>query len=50
MVMDDGDGMNEDELLNKALSLPKEEHLDQGENDHSVFGLGLKITVDQYLV
>ena len=26
MVIDDGDGMNEDELLNKALTLPKEEH------------------------
>jgi len=42
MVMDDGNGMNEDELLNKALNLPKEDHVDQGENDHSVFGLGLK--------
>ena len=42
MVIDDGNGMNEDELLNKALNLPKQDHIDQGENDHSVFGLGLK--------
>ena len=42
MVVDDGDGMNEDELLNKALTIPKEEHVDQGEDDHSVFGVGLK--------
>ena len=27
MVVDDGDGMNEDELLNKALTIPKKEHV-----------------------
>ena len=42
MVVDDGNGMNEDELINKALTIPKKEHVDQGERDHSVFGLGLK--------
>jgi len=42
MVVDDGRGMNEDELLNRALAFPKKEHVDQGENDHSVFGVGLK--------
>ena len=42
MVVDDGSGMNEDELLNRALTIPKKEHVDQGENDHSVFGVGLK--------
>ena len=42
MVIDDGDGMNKDELLNRALNIPKDEHVDKGENDHSVYGLGLK--------
>jgi len=42
MVVDDGDGMNEDELLNKALTIPKKEHVDQGKDDHSVYGVGLK--------
>ena len=42
MVVDDGSGMNEDELLNRALTIPKNEHVDQGDRDHSVFGLGLK--------
>ena len=42
MVVDDGSGMNQDELLNRALTIPKKEHVDQGENDHSVFGVGLK--------
>ena len=42
MVIDDGDGMSKDELLNRALNLPKDEHVDKGENDHSVYGLGLK--------
>tara|TARA_B100000886_G_scaffold336978_1_gene296789 strand:+ start:482 stop:1666 length:1185 start_codon:yes stop_codon:yes gene_type:complete len=42
MVVDDGDGMSKDELLNRALNIPKDEHVDKGENDHSVYGLGLK--------
>ena len=42
MVVDDGDGMNENELLNKALTIPKEDHIDRGEGDLSRFGLGLK--------
>ena len=42
MVIDDGDGMNKNELLTKALNIPKDEHVDKGENDHSVYGLGLK--------
>lgn len=42
MVIDDGDGMNKDVLLNRALNIPKDEHVDKGENDHSVYGLGLK--------
>ena len=42
MVIDDGDGMNKNELLNRALNIPKDEHVDKGENDHSVYGLGLK--------
>ena len=42
MVVDDGNGMNEDELMNKALTIPKKEHVDQGDKDLSVFGLGLK--------
>ena len=42
MVTDDGDGMSKDDLLNKALNIPKDEHVDKGENDHSVYGLGLK--------
>ena len=42
MVIDDGDGMSKDELLNRALNIPKDEHVDKGENDHSVYGLGLK--------
>jgi len=42
MVVDDGNGMNEDELMNKALTIPKKEHEDQGGKDLSVFGLGLK--------
>ena len=42
MVVDDGDGMNENELLNKALTIPKEDHVDRGEGDLSRFGLGLK--------
>ena len=42
MVVDDGDGMSKDELLNRALNIPKDEHADKGENDHSVYGLGLK--------
>ena len=29
MVVDDGDGMNENELLNKALTIPKEDHVDR---------------------
>ena len=42
MVVDDGDGMDEKTLLNKALTLPKEDHIDQGDHDLSMFGLGLK--------
>ena len=42
MVIDDGDGMSKDDLLNRALNIPKDEHVDKGENDHSVYGLGLK--------
>ncbi len=42
MVVDDGNGMDENELINKALAVPKNEHVDQGEKDHSVYGLGLK--------
>ena len=42
MVVDDGNGMDENELINKALAIPKKEHVDQGEKDHSVYGLGLK--------
>ena len=42
MVVDDGNGMDEDELLNKALTIPKKEHVDQGKDDHSVYGVGLK--------
>jgi len=42
MVVDDGDGMSKDELLNRAPHIPKDEHVDKGENDHSVYGLGLK--------
>ena len=42
MVVDDGDGMDEKTLLEKALTLPKEDHIDQGDHDLSMFGLGLK--------
>ena len=42
MVVDDGGGMNENELVNKALTIPKEDHVDRGEGDLSRFGLGLK--------
>ena len=42
MVVDDGDGMDEKTLLNKALTLPEEDHIDQGDHDLSMFGLGLK--------
>ncbi len=42
MVIDDGDGMSKDDLLNRALNIPKDENVDKGENDHSVYGLGLK--------
>ena len=42
MVVDDGDGMDEQTLLEKALTLPKEDHIDQGDHDLSMFGLGLK--------
>ena len=42
MVVDDGDGMDEKTLLEKALTLPKEDHVDQGDHDLSMFGLGLK--------
>ena len=42
MVVDDGNGMSEDELLNRALTFPDQENIDKGENNHSVFGAGLK--------
>ena len=42
MIVDDGEGMDEDELLNKALAFPKEDKIDEGEKDLSKFGLGLK--------
>ena len=42
MVVDDGDGMDEKTLLEKALTFPKEDHIDQGDQDLSMFGLGLK--------
>ena len=42
MVVDDGDGMDEQTLIEKALTLPKEDHVDQGDHDLSMFGLGLK--------
>ena len=42
MVVDDGDGMDEKTLLEKALTLPKEDHIDQGDHDLSMFGIGLK--------
>ncbi len=42
MVVDDGDGMNEDELINRALTFPDQENIDKGENNHSVYGAGLK--------
>jgi hypothetical protein len=42
MVVDDGDGMDEKTLLEKALTLPKEDHVNQGDHDLSMFGLGLK--------
>ena len=42
MVVDDGDGMNENELLNKALTIPKDDIMDQKKEGHSVYGLGLK--------
>ena len=42
MVSDDGKGMNENELLNKALTFPKADKVDEGELDLSKFGLGLK--------
>ena len=42
MVCDDGKGMNENELLNKALTFPKADKADEGELDLSKFGLGLK--------
>ena len=42
MVVDDGDGMDKKTLIEKALSLPKEDHIDQGDHDLSMFGIGLK--------
>ena len=42
MVVDDGNGMNENELLNRALTFPDQENIKKGENNHSVFGAGLK--------
>ena len=42
MVVDDGDGMDEKTLLEKALTIPNEDHIDQGDHDLSMFGLGLK--------
>lgn len=42
MVVDDGDGMNENELLNKALTIPKDDIMNQKKEGHSVYGLGLK--------
>ena len=42
MVVDDGDGMDKKTLLEKALTLPKEDHVDQGDHDLSMFGIGLK--------
>ena len=37
MIVDDGEGMDEDELLNKALAFPKEDKIDEGEKDLSIF-------------
>lgn len=42
MVVDDGNGMSEKELLNRALTFPDQENNNKGENNHSVFGAGLK--------
>jgi len=44
LTCDDGYGMDEDELINKALSIPKDnsEYVDSGPDDLGRFGLGLK--------
>ncbi len=42
MVVDDGNGMDENELLNRALTFPDQKNNYKGKNNHSVFGAGLK--------
>lgn len=47
MVVDDGDGMTQDELMNKALSV-QDQRKDKGNHDLGLYGLGLKTGSFQY--